>query len=219
MVNVGQDRFGDNKHVFTHYSFADAIACALANVVAFCSVVGRIQLLEAYYLSVFGTFFYELNSQLLWRREITDIGFGMRIFLFGGVLGFIASLLLGKRETTMNHPRYMSTYSSRSLGLVGLIIIFCSFPSLCMAGLYRTSENNALISYVGPFNMWLALAAGILGSFSASSVTYRKIYIHDLLFSGINVLTIIFRVASFTVLLATSIATPPFLLGQGLLQE
>ena len=99
LASVGQDRFdGDNSYEFTHYSLVDAIACALANVVAFASVVGRIQAIETFYLSVFGTFLYEVNSQLLWRMEITDTGYGMRVFLFGGVMGLFSALILGKKK-------------------------------------------------------------------------------------------------------------------------
>ena len=93
LVNVGQDRF--ITFAYSHYSFVDAIACALANVVAFSSLVGRVQLAEVFYLSILGTFFYEVNNQLIWRFIITDIGYGMRIFLFGGMMGFISSLLIG----------------------------------------------------------------------------------------------------------------------------
>ncbi len=51
-VNYGQDRY-DSKvgtgyerdpQFYTHHSFVDAIACALANLVALGSVVGRIKL-------------------------------------------------------------------------------------------------------------------------------------------------------------------------------
>jgi len=35
--------------------------------------------------------------------------------------------------------------------------------------------------------MYLALVAGVLGSFAASALTYRKIFIHDLIFSALAV--------------------------------
>ena len=52
-VNYAQDRYDPRtgttlEHAvqfFTHHSFVDAIACALANVVAFSSLVGRIKML------------------------------------------------------------------------------------------------------------------------------------------------------------------------------
>ena len=104
-VNYGQDRYSNSMgtgyehdpQFFSHHSFVDAIACAIANIVAFGSLVGRVKILESFVLSLFGTFLYEVNAQLFWRFGISDTGFGMRIFIFGGFLGLISSLLLGKK--------------------------------------------------------------------------------------------------------------------------
>lgn len=130
---------------YTGYSFVDAIACALANVVAFSSVVGRIKLLEAFFLSLIGTFIYEVNSQIFYRFAIYDSGYGMRIFLYGAFVGLISTVLLDRRQTTVNHIRYMSTYESRGLSLLGLLVQFCTFPCLVAASLYLTSNNKAYI--------------------------------------------------------------------------
>lgn len=138
-------------------------------------------------MTLFGTFLYEVNNQLLWNIYITDIGFGMRIFIFGSFMGLISSCILGRSETTVNHRSYKSVYSSRSLGLLGLVVAFCTFPMLVVAGLIGTSTNYAYILYIAPFNMWLALGAGILGSFSISAIVNRKIFLHDLVFSGLAV--------------------------------
>jgi len=89
-----------------------------------------------------GTFLYEVNNQIFWRLSIYDTGYGMRIFLFGGMMGFFASFLLGRKETTVNHARYLSLYASRGFGLLGLLVIFCTFPTLVAAGIFRTSPNR-----------------------------------------------------------------------------
>ena len=104
-VNYGQDRYDMAKgtgyehetQFFTHYSFVDAIACAIANIVAFGSLVGRIKVIESFVLSLIGAFLYEVNAQLFWRFYISDTGFGMRIFIFGGFMGLISSVILGKK--------------------------------------------------------------------------------------------------------------------------
>lgn len=51
-VNYGQDRFngalgtgyGHSPYLYSHHSFVDAIACGIANLVAFSSVVGRVKI-------------------------------------------------------------------------------------------------------------------------------------------------------------------------------
>jgi hypothetical protein len=42
----------------THASFADAIACAICMILTFSPVVGRIQLIESFFMTLFGAFFY-----------------------------------------------------------------------------------------------------------------------------------------------------------------
>lgn len=149
-VNYGQDRYNTAagtgyEHAtqfYSHYSFVDAIACAIANIVAFGSLVGRIKVIESFVLSLIGAFLYEVNAQLFWRFYISDTGFGMRIFIFGGFMGLISSVILGKKETTVGHRRYMSVYASRAFGILGLLIIFCTFPCLVAGSLFRTSANR-----------------------------------------------------------------------------
>lgn len=75
----------------------EGIGCAIALNVAIGPVLGRIRLLEVFFLTLFGSFFYEVNAQLLWRWFVTDNGFGYRIFLFGAIVGIISSLFLGKK--------------------------------------------------------------------------------------------------------------------------
>lgn len=81
----------------------------------------------------------------------------------------------------------MSIYASRAFGLLGLLFQFCTFPCLVAASIYKTSANRNAILYSSVLRMYLALGSGILGSFSASSLTYRKIFIHDLIFGGLAV--------------------------------
>jgi len=38
------------------------------------------------------------------------------------------------------------------------------------------------------FHMWLALASGVLGAFTASALAYRKIHVYDIIFSAISVI-------------------------------
>ncbi len=75
----------------------DYIACFISLIVSYSAVIGRVGNLEVYFLTVIGTFMYEFNSMIFWRIFVTDCGFGMRIFLFGGFFGLIAGLVLSKR--------------------------------------------------------------------------------------------------------------------------
>lgn len=114
----------------------------------------------------------------------------MRVFLFAGVMGVVSSLLLGKKDTTTNHSGFYSSYSNRGIALMGFIFTFCAFPFLCVSGLYHTSQNRGFMAYVGTLNMYLALGAGVLGSFSSNALTYRKINTFDLIFTGLSVINL-----------------------------
>lgn len=107
-------------------------------------------------------------------------------------MGLISALIYGKsqKEATQNHQRYLSIYSTRSLGLVGLVIIVCTFPSLVIGSLYKTSENNGVILFSATLRMWLAVISGVLGAFSSSAITFKRIFIYDLIYGGINVINI-----------------------------
>lgn len=74
-----------------------------------------------------------------------------------------------------------------SLGLFGFLILWCAFPLLCVAGIFTRTQTDSYILYATPVNMWLALCSGVLGTFVASAVAYRKFSVHDLVFAGLTV--------------------------------
>lgn len=157
-------------------------------IVAVTPIIGRVGLLEVFLLSLFGTFFYELNSQLLWRLYITDVGYGMRVLIFGPMMGIIAACLLGKRETTFENKEYRGLYNSRVLSLVGFALMLCAYPFFIVAGVYTQSARQNLILYAACVNTWLSIMSGLIGNFLASSVRYSKFSAHDLIFSGLAVI-------------------------------
>lgn len=95
VTNAGIDR--QVSQMLVSSPFTDYIACFISLVVGYSAVIGRVGNLEVYFLTVVGTFIYEFNSMIFWRIFVTDCGFGMRIFLFGGLLGLFASLVLGRK--------------------------------------------------------------------------------------------------------------------------
>ena len=96
--NWGIDRFTSLTNRRT--TIVDAIACALSVFIAFLPVVGRVGIADVFWLSLWGSFFYEVSNGLLWRWAIEDLGFLMRVFVYGSFLGLLSSLILGKRDTT-----------------------------------------------------------------------------------------------------------------------
>jgi hypothetical protein len=178
--------FGRVSQTERGISVIDSIACAISVFIGLIPVIGRIGVMDVFWLSIFGSFFYEVNNGLIWRFFIFDVGYGLRIFLYGSFLGLFSALILGKRDTTENHIHFNSSYTIQSLSLLGVVFVWCSFIFLQTANMY-TIANSLAVLFAATVNMWLALAAGVIGAFAASAIAYRKIHIYDVIFSSISV--------------------------------
>lgn len=71
-----------------------------------------------------------------------------------------------------------------AFALLGFCFLCVSLPMLSgMSVFSRTITDNAVL-YATVLNTWLAVMAGVLGTFTASAFTYRKFSLHDLVFTG-----------------------------------
>jgi hypothetical protein len=124
------------SYAFTSASFLDAVGAALAMYAGYTGVIGRIGLTEIFFLTWIGTFLYEINSQILWRLYIPDNGYPSRAFAYGGALGLVSSLVLHKRNETINNPNYHSSYKIMALAFLGIVFVWCSYPVLVLSNVY-----------------------------------------------------------------------------------
>lgn len=191
-----------SSYAFTSASFLDAVGASLAMYAGYTAVIGRIGLTEIFFLTWIGTFIYEINSQILWRLYIPDNGYPSRAFAYGGMLGLIASLVLNKRDKTLNNNNFRSSYKIMALAFLGTIFVWCSYPILVLSSVYD-SQNGEIVAMAGQVNIWLALAASVLGCYTASSFAYRKFCVHDMVFASFTVPLILFREQSLSVLQLT----------------
>lgn len=74
-----------------------AIKCGLSLCIAFAAIGGRAGYFEALLISIIGTILYELNRQLITKFAV-DYGGSIGIFLFGGAMGWMLSLLLTSKQ-------------------------------------------------------------------------------------------------------------------------
>lgn len=167
-------------------SLLDAVGATLAIYAGYAAVVGRVGIGEVFFLSCIGTFLYEVNELILWRLYIPDNGYPSRAFAFGGAMGIVSSLLLGKRDLTHTQKRknYRSNYRPMAMAYLGTVMVWCTYPVLVLANLY-TSTTGKITAAAGQTNIWLALSSGVLGTFAASSIYYRKLNLHDFVFTSL----------------------------------
>lgn len=192
-INFGNDL--QKNYTLPSASLLDAVGAALAMYAGYTAVIGRIGLGEIFFLTWIGTFIYEVNSQILWRLFIPDNGYPSRAFAYGGMLGLVSSLVLAKRDKTINNPAFKSSYKIMALAFLGIIFVWCSFPVLVLSSVY-TSVTGKIVAMAGQVNIWLALATSVLGCYTASTLSYRKFCVHDMIFASITVLLRLFRAPS-----------------------
>ena len=102
-------------------------------------------------------------------------------------MGLVSSLVLGKKENTNSNPYFCSRYRVMGLALLGIIFVWCSFPIIVLTSVYE-STTGMIVAMAGQVNIWLALAASVLGVYSATSIYYRKFSVHELVFTSITVI-------------------------------
>jgi ammonia channel protein AmtB len=150
-------------------------------------------LTEVFFLTWIGTFLYEINSQILWRLYIPDNGYPSRAFAYGGALGLVSSIVLSKRDRTKDNANYHSNYKIMALAFLGIVFVWCSYPVFVLSSVYESTAGK-IVAMAGQVNIWLALASSVLGCFTASAWIYGKFSVHDMVFSSITVLMLLFRV-------------------------
>lgn len=203
-INFGNDLQVNNQ--LPSASFLDAVGAALAMYAGYTGVIGRIGMGEVFFLTWIGTFIYEVNSQILWRLVIPDNGYPSRAFAYGGMLGLVSSFILGKRELTKNNLNFKSSYKIMALAFLGIIFVWCSYPILVLSNVY-TSATGKAVAMMGQVNIWLALATSVLGCYTASTLSYRKFCVHDMVFASITVNILSFRAQLLIVLRRISTTT------------
>ena len=82
-----------------YFTLSQAICCGISMYVILFPVLGRVGPAESIIISIMGTIGYTLNEAIFWRLNISDNGYGMKIFLFGSIVGIIAALILGRKDT------------------------------------------------------------------------------------------------------------------------
>ncbi len=176
------------------YSALEAVAMSLSAFIIFSGVIGRVSALGVFVITLMNSFSWEILNGLFFKFYITDSGFSMRTFLFGGVTALIVSIL-SKDKRTAEHPNYFSTYRIQALSFLGAALVWCIFPIFAMTDIYTftTDDNVKLAVYL---NMVWAMAAGTVAGFISCAFIYAKFMVHDIVFSVAAVKCLLFRESS-----------------------
>lgn len=109
------------------------------------------------------------------------------------------SMILGNKDTTVAHSRFLTDYYFQSINLFGSIIIWCLLPVLNWSDLWHSttastmsSSTDSYILHVVSLNMWFSLCGSCVGSFCGSLAMYKKLSVHTIIFSVFTVQNIIY---------------------------
>jgi hypothetical protein len=167
-------------------SLYEAIGAGIAMFCAMSPLFGRVGPTEVLLLSWFGPFMYEINSEIFNKFFIADNGFGMRGFLFGGITGLLITLIIGKREEAASLIRYSSSYHVQALCFIGTIMVCIGYPIVVSTGLLTSAGADSSLVAVVQLNSWLSIGASVVGAYTASSLLYKKLYMHDITFTALS---------------------------------
>lgn len=170
IINVGfwNKVFAENL-VWTYidvslWSLIKADYAAMAVLISFGAVVGRLSAQQLIVLAFFEVIFYSFNQAVAWQRYyVADVGGSMLIHTFGAYFGLAASAVLDNEENRKKVARSENKASkeNNTFSLIGTLFLWCFFPSF-NAALARNQEAAVVNSY-------LSIAGSCITAFYAST--------------------------------------------------
>lgn len=72
------------------------------------------------------------------------------------------------------------------MAFIGTIIVCLTYPTVITAG--ALTGNDTVPAYAGVVQIgaWLSLAGSVVGTFTACSLLYGKLYAHDIIFTSLS---------------------------------
>lgn len=191
LIKLTSNDFRLNSSYNTEYGMTDALVCALAMLVAYMAVAGRVSGFHVIVLCFFGVFFYGWNELITWRHAISDNGYTLRLFLFGSAFGLATAfgLRFRDKQATTDTLGYFASRHTRTYGLLGACFVWLFLPILsCINTIYDKTGTGYSVTYLAPsiLNLWFALSASCGMSFCVSILLGRKIHPHDVVFSSFS---------------------------------
>ena len=106
------------------------LKCAVAVLITYGSVAGKIDAFQALNIVLFETFLYTLNEVLVLHTfAIKDIGGGSYIHMFGGFYGFTTCMIYNKEMNVQDNTNWHASYGSNALTFVGTFFLWIYFPA------------------------------------------------------------------------------------------
>lgn len=146
-------------------SLITADYAAMAVLISFGAVVGRLSAQQLVVMVFFEVIFYSFNQAVAFQRYyVSDIGGAMLIHTFGAYFGLAASYVLDNEESRKKKSRadHKASRENNTIALIGTLFLWCFFPSFNSA----LDQTNAEVAVV---NTYLSIAGSCIMAFYTST--------------------------------------------------
>jgi ammonium transporter Rh len=153
----------------------NSLYIAATVLISYSALAGRVSFGQAYAVAFFETFFATANYIIALEMQVLDAGGTMFVHLFGAAFGLFASAAICTKLTrdVSNQPR---THDAGAFGLLGLIVLFATFPVFNIANLFYFEGHLAgshgaaagSLAFRQYFNTIMAMASSIAAAFLVS---------------------------------------------------
>ena len=151
-------------------------------------LLGKLSIIQYIILAIFETVLCSLNYQLCQEKlKIIDFGGALYIHTFGAIFGIAASTVLfcsSKIKASFKNFSHLnkSNYFSNLTSFLGMIFLFCYFPSFNSA-----LEENSDFREKGRLNTYFSLFGSVIGSFITSGLfNTGRFVLDEILFGSIS---------------------------------
>ena len=148
-----------------------AIFVSSSAVISLGSVIGKLSMIQYIIMAIFETILCSLNYQLCEEKlQSIDHGGSLYIHTFGAIFSIAISVVLfcsTKVKTTLVNYNHLnkSNYFSNLTSYLGMIILFCYFPSFNSA-----LAKSRILRHRGRINTYFSLFGSVLTSFITSGL-------------------------------------------------
>jgi hypothetical protein len=137
-----------------------------------------------------GGFFYELNRQVIAQVNY-DVGGSITIFMFGGILGSVASVILAgtaQKKEMIRRSNYTSSRFNSTIAMLGSAFFWVFYPTIFYDvpnKISTTERSTSLAPFLdqnGMISAYFAISASVVTSVAMSGIIHRRIRIKDLMY-------------------------------------
>jgi ammonium transporter Rh len=184
-----------------------AIFISTPTLISLGCVIGRLSFMQYLIMSIMETILCSLNYQLCERKlESIDVGGAMYIHTFGAIFGISISMVLFcskkvKSEIQKYNQMNKSSYFSNLTTFLGIIFLFCFFPSFNSAlassdkdietlSTLNSTANITIYNEIefqkqrGRINTYFSLIGSVIASFITSGLFNKGRFIFEQIFFG-----------------------------------